>query len=165
MEITIAWYWAVVIVALAIWIPWVSGKAHDKNIEEIKENKRPKFSQVNEDAVQELQNIVKFLKGRDEILALHGMSVEIKDKPLSCDYKAIEKGNHPVLLAFLRAAHLAGCTVSVREKGSQIQEREANGVLSSFISECVTGIKRKKIEKKKKEDDLKEKKEKYGYYK
>lgn len=165
MEITIAWYWAVVIVALAIWIPWASGKAHDKNIEEIKEDKKPRFSRVNEDTVQELQNMVNFLKERDQILVFHGMSIEGKNKPLSCDYKAIEKGNHPVLLAFLRAAHLAGCTVSVREKGSQIQEREANGVLSSFISECVTGIKRKEIEKKKKEDDLKEKKEKYGYYK
>ena len=165
MEITIAWYWAVVTVALAIWIPWASSKAHDKNIEEIKENKRPKFSQINEDTVQELQNIVKFLKKRDEILVLHGMSTEIKDKPLSCDYKAIEKGNHPVLLAFLRAAHLAGCTISVREKGSQILEREANGALSSFISESVTGIKRTEIEKKKEEKDLQKKKEKYGYYK
>ena len=91
--------------------------------------------------------------------------METKDKPLSCDYKAIEKGNHPVLLAFVRAAHLAGCTVAIREKGTAIQERVANKALSSFVSECTSSITRKSVEKKKEDDEMKEKKEKYGYYK
>lgn len=165
MGITIAWYWVVVIIALAIFIPWVSSKAHDQNIEEIKEDKKPRFSRVDEDTVQELQNMVSFLKERDQVLVFHGMSMETKDKPLSCDYKAIEKGNHPVLLAFVRAAHLAGCTVTVREKGTAIQERVANKALSSFVSECTSSITRKSVEKKKEDDEMKEKKEKYGYYK
>lgn len=165
MEITIAWYWAVVIIVLAIFIPWASSKAHDKNIEEIKEDKKTRFSRVNEDTVQELQNIVNFLKERDQILVFHGMSIEVKNEPLSCDYEAIEKGNHPVLLAFVRAAHLAGCTVSVREKNMPTPERVANKALSFFISECVTEITRTDINQRKEEHEMEEKKKKYGYYK
>ena len=178
MEITIAWYWLIVILFLAVCIPWLSLKAYDKEIEELtnredinsdeKTEGIARFSRVDANSINEVKNMVEFLKKRDQILALNTMKVEMSSEhwigqPLDCDYVFLEKGEHPALLAFVRSAHLAGCTVSVREKRASEIEQVTNSNI--VISECVTKIYRTDFKDEKETEDFRDKKSKYGYYK
>lgn len=178
MEITITWYWLLIIIFLAVWIPWISSKAHKKDIEELKRKEEQKeeetiknmlhCTRTDANTVVEVKNMIDFLKERDKIIAFEEMKNDMRfekwrGKPLDCDYDSLKKGTHPALLAFVRAAHLAGCSVSIREKGYTEEEQKINA--ETFISEFVTKITRQKVEENKKYDEKRDKISRFGYYK
>ena len=97
------------------------------------------YSLVSPDTIQEVRNVVNFLKDRE-----HGLGVIDHARLFNsehiymCDIKAFHKGSHPKLLALFRAAHLAGYTISVRQKDKRKEEADANA--KTCLSEYVTSI-------------------------
>lgn len=121
------------------------------------------FSPVDRDSIKEMRNIVNFLmyRGNDCISVDSYMLHESKSIFL-CDVEAFKKKNHPKILAFIRAAHLAGFTVSVRQKDRVLQEREANA--NGTFLEYATSIQEDDdVWKMKREEEIERKKRKYGY--
>ena len=121
------------------------------------------FSVVSTDSVQELKNIINFLLERENDLGvLNHYRLYNHDRIFGCDLEFFKKKNHPKLLAFIRAAHLAGFTVSVRRRDRADNEKKANSDTCMF--EYVTEIHKDTVDYKRKEE-IERKKHKYGYYK
>ena len=121
------------------------------------------FSSVSTDSVQELRNIINFLQERENGLGvLNHYRMYYHDKIFGCDLEYFKKKNHPNLLAFVRAAHLAGFTVSVRQKDRAEHEKKANS--NTCLFEYVTEIHEDAVDYKRKEE-IETKKHKYGYIK
>lgn len=124
---------------------------------------KPAFTRVSTDSIQETRNIVRYLLDREADLGLlDNVNNRNYEKILHIDKSAFKKAAHPGLLAAVRAAHLAGYTISVRMKGKESEEREANS--SGMILEHVSKVESGK-ERRKKEKEMRMKKDKYGYYK
>lgn len=97
------------------------------------------FSAVHPDSFQEMKNILDFLIEREQILGI-GSDLKYKNKLsiMMCDLSELKKHRHPRFLAFIRAAHMAGFSVSVRRKDRAEQERAANA--GTGLPEYVTKI-------------------------
>ena len=97
------------------------------------------YSRVSPDTIQEVRNVVNFLREREHGLGVIGHAgLSDVEHLYMCDEKAFYKGNHPKLLALFRAAHLAGYTISVRQKDKRKEEADANA--ETCLSEYVTSI-------------------------
>lgn len=126
-------------------------------------SERYTFSPVDRDSIKEMRNIVNFLMYRgDGCINVDSYTLHESNSIFLCDVEAFKKKNHPKIIAFIRAAHLAGFTVSVRQKDRALQEREANA--KGSLSEYTTDIKEDDDGwNMKREEEIERKKRKYGY--
>lgn len=126
-------------------------------------SERHSFSSVDRDSIKETRNIVNFLMDRENGLGIVGSyTLHESNSIFLCDVEAFKKKNHPKILAFIRAAHLAGFTVSVRQKDRALQEREANA--NGTFLEYTTSIQEDDDGwNMKREEEIERKKRKYGY--
>lgn len=121
------------------------------------------FSLVDRDSIKEMRNIVNFLIDRGNgCINVDSYMLHESNSIFSCDVEALKKKNHPKILAFIRAAHLAGFTVSIRQKDRALQEREANA--NGTFLEYATSIQEDDdVWNMKREEEIERKKRKYGY--
>lgn len=97
------------------------------------------FSDVDADSFKEAENIMKFLYERENNLDISSrLRLSNHQTIMHEDLSAYKKKNHPGFIAFVRAAHMAGFSVSVRRKDRAEQERAANG--GTGFPEYVTNI-------------------------
>lgn len=97
------------------------------------------FSSVHPDSFQEMKNIIAFLAERESGLGIGGnLMFRNQMSIMMCDLSELKKNRHPRFLAFIRAAHMAGFTLSVRRKDRAEQEKVANA--ENCLFEYVTKI-------------------------
>lgn len=97
------------------------------------------FSDVDSDSFSEAENIMKFLYERESDLGIASdLMMNNQYSIMYEDLSAYKKKNHPRFIAFIRAAHMAGFSVSVRRKDRAEQERAANA--GTGLPEYVTKI-------------------------
>lgn len=97
------------------------------------------FSAVDTDSFNEAGNIMEFLYEKENNLDIASrLRLNNHQKIMHEDLSAYKKKNHPRFIAFIRAAHMAGFSVSVRRKDRAEQERAANA--GTGLPEYVTKI-------------------------
>lgn len=97
------------------------------------------FSAVDTDSFKEAGNIMEFLYEKENNLDIASrLRLNNHQKIMHEDLSAYGKKNYPRFIAFVRAAHMAGFSVSVRRKDRAEQERAANA--GTGLPEYVTKI-------------------------